>query len=113
MDVTVERAAGARWELAAARFEDETESGGNHNIYVELITGSEPPPADAPWVAWSDGRQTLELKPAGSAWVADFPMYGPLGAYTVGVGAASDRVAGLGLPGKQHVNFRLTFRLRD
>lgn len=112
LGVTLAESASPRWELVEARYEDERESGGNHHIFVELIgAGPDSAPADVPWVSWSDGRQNLELKRSGAGWTADFPMYGTLGAYTVGVGSSSDQVRGLGLPGKHHVNFRLTFRL--
>ncbi|NPV09401.1 MAG: hypothetical protein HPY83_15755 [Anaerolineae bacterium] len=113
LGVSLERAATGRWELVEASFEDERESGGNHHIYIRLLGADSLAANDAPWVAWPDGRETLEPRREGSEWVADFPMYGPLGAYSVGVGPSGDRVTGLGLPARHHVNFRLTFRRRD
>jgi hypothetical protein len=63
-------------------------------------------------MAWSDGsaRMVTEDKPP-PEYAANVPMYNHLGQYRVYVeGGASDVIEGLGLPGKQHVSYLLTFQ---
>ncbi|MHB0876524.1 MAG: DUF5585 domain-containing protein [Anaerolineae bacterium] len=113
LNVSLTVGSGAGWRLVEAAYEDETQSGGNHHIFVAFIdAGGNPCSAggDLPWVAWPDGKQTIEIKESSGTYSAEFPMYGLLGAYSVGVGSSSDVVSGLGLPAKHHVNYRLTFQ---
>jgi len=103
----------ARWRLVVAQYEDETQSGGQHHIFVRLLDREGRPLAESEesaWVAWPDGRQSLTAKDASAGFYADFPMYAVLGNYSVGVGGDSDTLQGLGLPSKHHVNYRLTFQ---
>lgn len=115
LGITLAANPGGRWQLVEAVYEDDTQSGGQHLIVMRLLpSGSQScqGPVDRPWVSWPDGRHELELKEGGSGCVAEFPMYGLLGSYAVGVGSDGDSLQGLGLPAKHHVNYRLTFRQR-
>ena len=98
--------------MVSAVYEDETQSGGNHHIFVTFVDSSGNPcqPDDQAWVSWPDGKQSLEIKQSGGQYTAEFPMYGLLGNYSVGIGDNSDVISGLGLPAKHHVNYRLTFQ---
>jgi hypothetical protein len=111
LGITLLRHASATWQLVSACYEDETQSGGMHHIFVTVIGDDS---CSAPvWVSWPDGRAALQLRSASAGRCeADFPMYGVLGSYSVGVGDSSDVLQGLGLPGKRHVNYRLTFERR-
>jgi len=113
LGVTLNSNSGAQWRLVDARYEDETQSGGRHHIVVYLVDkNGQPsrPAGDGPWVAWQDGRTTLEIKDESGRIFGNFPMYAMLGSYSVGVGNSSDIVTGLGLPGKHHVSFVFTFQ---
>ncbi|HBY98300.1 MAG TPA: hypothetical protein DEP84_30885, partial [Chloroflexi bacterium] len=106
------------WRLKSARYEDPTESNGNHNIYVRLFIVNGTQVAGRPWhTAWPDGNERIQSKPA-PEW-ADFPIYawyyfeqgpGPYWSYAGDDETRSDSVHGMGLPVRQHVNFRLTWR---
>lgn len=107
--------AGGCWRVDSAIFEDVHESGGNHNVYGRLTIGSNSP-AGLPWhVAYPDGNVQILTK-AAPEW-ADFPMFaeydpdegeaGPYYSYAGDDIARSDVVRGMGLPERQHVNFRL------
>ncbi|MGQ9552801.1 MAG: DUF5107 domain-containing protein [Anaerolineae bacterium] len=113
LGITLASRSEARWRLVEAAYEDETQSGGTHNVFIRLLDQNGKPFApsdDKAWIAWEDGRQILEPKETDLGYLADFPMYGPLGAYSVGVGNDSDTLSGLGLPANRHVNYWLTFQ---
>jgi hypothetical protein len=108
------------WRLVSARYESPEESGGLHHIWLQAQDEQGHQLAGQPWtVAWPEGSAVLQTKAPGE-W-ADFPMYASydpferdeVGPYRAFVGtdeARSDRVQGMGLPLKHHVNFRLVFR---
>lgn len=106
------------WRLRSARYEDPTESNGNHNIYVRLLDANGEQVGGLPWhTAWPDGNERILSKPA-PEW-ADFPMYawyyydrepGPYRSYAGDDESHSDGVHGMGLPVRQHVNFRLVWQ---
>lgn len=107
------------WRLVEARYEDDQESGGMHHIWARAQSQDGWLMEGQPWhVAWPEGDQRLVTK-GPSEW-ADFPMFagydpfqGEAGPYRAWMGdeeARSDVVAGMGLPLKHHVNFRLTWR---
>ncbi|MCL4488987.1 MAG: hypothetical protein M1570_12770 [Chloroflexi bacterium] len=110
----------AAWKLVSAQYQDETQSGGNHNIYFAVKDGAGNPVAGATCVVdWvgresSDHPTTMRTDPGGAA---NFPMYanldltlknGPYFAY-IGDQSQSDVLYGMGLPEQRHVNFLLTF----
>lgn len=106
------------WRLITARYEDDQQSGGNHNIWARLYGESGEMLAGAPWhVAWPDGDITIFTK-APPEW-ADFPIFDcyfpdrEKGAYRAYAGddpARSDVVEGMGLPACLHVNYRLEWQ---
>jgi hypothetical protein len=104
----------------AAQWADPIESAGRHNIFLEVLDEDDDRvEGQEVLVDWSDGQQTLFLKPGPPPeWGADFPMFATLGSYGawVGGGAPSDRVKGMGLgipefpDVKYHTSFYLTFQ---
>jgi hypothetical protein len=109
------------WHLVRAIFQDVGESGGNHNIYFQALDDSwQPLAGERACVAWPDGEVcvTTNAETDPTQW-ANFPMYasynpgiGEHGPYEGHMAGLSDRVTGMGLPLKQHVNFLLTFQRR-
>ena len=109
---------GKVFRLVSAKFQDDTQSGGMHHVFIEVldeagqrITGQKVA------MAWADGKNILvtEDKPY-PEYAANAPMYGPMdkGTYKVYVeGSASDVITGLGLPGNHHVNYLLTFQRKN
>jgi hypothetical protein len=101
------------FRLVAARFRDTAESQALHHVFVEVIDEGGRRIVGQPVVmAWSDGsaRMVTEDKPP-PEYAANVPMYNQLGQYRVYVeGGPSDVIEGLGLPGKQHVSYLLTFQ---
>lgn len=110
----------ASWGLVSAQYQDETQSGGNHNIYFTVLdvsgkqTGGVKCVVD--WIGRDPGdKPTVTLSdPNGSA---NFPMYANLditlknGPYFAFIEdqSKSDVVTGMGLPEHRHVNYVLTF----
>lgn len=103
------------WRLHSGIFEDSHESGGQHHIFGRLTINNQSP-AGLPWhVAYPDGNVRILTK-AAPEW-SDFPMFaeydpdegeaGPYYAYAGDDTTRSDTVRGMGLPERQHVNFRL------
>jgi hypothetical protein len=115
LDRATPQAGGPYWRLVSAVYEDETQSGGRHHIFVRLLdeAGTEIVGGTVV-VAWRDGAVEIAVPRDGGsdpyARYANFPMYAPLGSYSVRVAGISDTVQGLGLPGHRHVNYLLTFQ---
>lgn len=103
------------YRLVSARYQDENEAKGLHHVFVEVVDENGRRIVGQPvTLAWHDGKSTLitEDKPA-PEYAANAPLYGEMadGTYEVYVdGAPSDKVSGLGLPGKHHVGYLLTFQ---
>jgi hypothetical protein len=95
------------WRLIEARWESPEESGGLHHVFIRLLNEEgRPVVGQRIQLIWRDGSAETQTDETG----ANFPLYGPLGEYSVQVAGISDRVIGLGLPQKHHVNYRLTFQ---
>jgi hypothetical protein len=105
--------ASPHWGLVEALFQsdEDNESGGNHNIYIEVldesgdrIVGQE--------VVVSNGVELWSIftedKPP-PEYAADYPMWGG-NVYRVKVAGDSDLVFNMRMPNNHHVNFLLTFR---
>jgi len=101
------------WGLTEALFEsdEDNESGGNHNIYIEVldesgarIVGQE--------VIVSNGVESWSIftedKPP-PEYAANYPMWGG-NVYSVLVAGDSDMVFNMRMPNNHHVNFLLTFQ---
>lgn len=103
------------FRLISAIFQDDTQSSGNHNVYVEVLDEkSQRILGQRVIMAWGDGQAVMvtENKPR-PEYAANAPLYGPMdkGTYKVYVdGSPSDEISGLGLPGNRHVNYLLTFQ---
>jgi len=102
----------AYWRLVEAKYLDPQQAQGRHHIYVRMLDeAGQPLAGQTVWVRWADGQERLVSRVAASPWAwANFPMYGPLGAYQVTGDGVSDAVQGLGLPAKHHVAYLLTFQ---
>ncbi len=123
----------AYWKIVSAKYQDENESGGNHNVYYTVLdqTGAAAPgvpifmdwvgrdPNDIPSSRYSDGNGTGDQAMYGgpTGWR---PELGP-GPYTAWVGdpdyrgnnptgIPSEKLVGCGLPLNRHVNFVVTWR---
>lgn len=111
--------ASPHWELTGYAYQDETESGGKHNIYVTVLDEHGAPMSGVPvWQEWPDDRVS-QLTIGGvtdfGVWGGPFyPEEGQVGAYSVYVEDKdlSDVVAGMGLPVNRHVCYYLTFQWR-
>jgi len=107
------------WRLTEARWASESEAGGGHSIFVNVIDESGNRLLAQPVeIRWESGNLTVmtEDKPI-NEYAANFPMYNTLGSYAVSVaGLPSDIVVGLGLGSieqpdfKVHTCFFLTFQ---
>jgi hypothetical protein len=107
------------WRLIAARWENESQSGGGHSIFVDVLDESGGKIVGQPVeIRWAGGGLTVftEDKPA-TEFGANFPMYNTLGSYAVSIaGLPSDTVVGMGLGSIEqpnfnvHTNFFLTFQ---
>jgi hypothetical protein len=113
----------ATWGLSCAEYQDENESGGNHNIYFTIQESSGQPLAGVTCVVDWEGRnpnEDLATKVmTDTQGRSNVPIYanldisllnGPYFAY-VEDQSKSDIVTGMGLPESRHVNFLLTFVL--
>jgi hypothetical protein len=109
----------AYWRLVEARWADPVQSGGRHDVFIDVLdTEGERAMGQEVRAGWSDGHSILIIdKPPSEEWGANFPMYGTLGGYDVLVlDLPSDRIYGLGLGTaeepdvKHHTSFYLIFR---
>lgn len=98
------------WRLIAARWADESEAGGGHSIFVNVLDENGNRLVGQPVeVRWGSGSVALptEDKPLPD-WAMNFPMYNTLGSYAVSVaGLPSDAVVGMGLGSIEAPNFKI------
>lgn len=107
------------WRLIAVRWENESQSGGGHSIFIDVLDEGGAKIIGQPIeIRWAGGGLTVftEEKPL-DEFAANFPMYNTLGSYAVSVaGLPSDTIVGMGLGSidqpnfKVHTNFFLTFQ---
>jgi hypothetical protein len=107
------------WRLVEARWADGEEAGGDHTIYVEVVSPKGARVVGQP-VIFEWGSESLvvpveDRRPPD--WGVNFPMFATLGSYSARVGVEpSDRVVGLGMGTADapdftiHTNFFLIFR---
>jgi hypothetical protein len=120
LNITVELAETQRgqayWRLVSAIYEGPGESGDSHQIFYTVLNEEQNPVTrQTVWQGWNDNQANAVTNDHGQAaiplWQAFNPNEGEAGPYAAWVeGLPSDRVVGLGLPLKRHVNFRLTWR---
>ncbi len=110
------------WRLIAAKYQDETESGGNHHIYYKLFNANGTPAAGVKivvdWLGRESGDQpaVVTTDANGEAncalWSILHPDLKDGPYFTFIKGVPSDQVSGMGLPMNRHVNFVLTFKFQ-
>ncbi len=106
----------AYWKLVRAIYEGPGESNNEHQIYYAVVDQQNKPiEFHKVLQGWSDGSTDALTNERGEAsialWTSFTPERGEIGPYSAWVdGLPSDRVLGLGLPLRQHVNFRLTWK---
>lgn len=115
--VTVTRSSALpRWTLIDCAYQDESQSGGNHNMYFTAITPFGAPATVYAHQAWPDGdveQLTLGGQTNFGLYGGSFdPGKGQVGAYSgyIESRATSDVVSGMGLPLDRHVNYILTWQ---
>jgi hypothetical protein len=121
LGIEATRTANAAWALSRADYQDEKESGGNHNIYFAIQDSNGQPLAGVTCVMDWKGRNPNEDPPtkvvSDTQGQANVPIYANLdigllnGPYFAFIEdqTKSDVVSGMGLPESRHVNFLLTF----
>ncbi|MBM3129583.1 MAG: hypothetical protein FJ009_13270 [Chloroflexi bacterium] len=120
LNVTVEAAqiesGFAYWKLVRAVYQGPDEAQDGHQIYYTVVNErNEPVELQKVRQSWSDGETEAITNERGETniplWAGYAPERNERGAYVAWVdGLPSDRVSGLGLPSKRHVNFLLTWR---
>ncbi len=102
------------WRVVVVKFEDINQSGNDHTIYVKVLDeNGNRATGERLHVTGTQGLSEYpNEKPAGDLCNCnfDFPMYGD--AYSVHVDGAlpSDIMAGMIMPMRRHVNYRITFQ---
>jgi len=108
------------WRLIVAKYQDETESGGNHHIYYKLLNANGTPAANVKLLVDWKGRWLWD-QPAvvvtdnngetnSALWSILHPELKDGPYFTFVKDQPSDKVSGMGLPVNRHVNFLLTFQ---
>lgn len=123
------------WKLTSGVYEDETQSGGAHNIYYKCLNDSgQPIENQMCWAGWGntgsavpcpvipnplDGTASMSTKGSIDGYWANYPLAGgwcpfwptgPHGGYGAWVNGPSDQVWGMGMPCNRHVNYRYTWK---
>jgi hypothetical protein len=107
------------WALTAIQYEDDTQSGGNHNVYFKVVDPAGNPlpnvKCNLDWVNRDAPQHVIRTTDQrGEAneplWASFDPQreQGPYFAYLENQ-SASDLIKGMGLPLNRHVNYRLAF----
>jgi hypothetical protein len=102
------------WRVVVVKFEDITESGNDHTIYVKVLDefGNRAEGERLHVTSWGGLSEYPDEKPAGDLCNCnfDFPMWGD--AYSVHIDGAlpSDIMADMIMPMRRHVNYRITFQ---
>ncbi len=103
------------WRAISVKFEDITESGNDHTIYVKVLgeDGQRIDGKKAHLTSVGGLSEYPDEKPAGDMCDCNFnyPMYGDGYAFTLEDQFPSDKVSGMIMPLRRHVNYRVTFRL--
>ena len=111
------------WKIIDFSYEDDRQSGGNHNVYISTLTESGLPKSGVvvslDWPR-GDPREANHAQQSTSGGVTDFSLWASfnpssqVGAYKTSIlGIASDSVVGMGLPLNSHVNYRVTFQYKS
>lgn len=123
----------AYWKIISAQYQDETQSGGNHNLYYTVLDERGMPAPNVPIVQDWEGREPNDIpspRYTDANGTNNFGLYGgPVGwdpnkvpgPYTGWVGdpdlkgrnltgISGEKFVGAGLPMNRHVNFIVTWR---
>jgi hypothetical protein len=104
------------WKLVRAVYQGPDESKDSHQVFYTVVNErNEPMELEKVRQGWADGETEAITNERGETniplWAGYAPDRDERGAYAAWVdGLPSDRVIGLGLPSKRHVNFLLTWR---
>lgn len=116
---------GAAWRLVKFVFENDQESGGNHNIYINIQNADGSPattkidigwptfehPDD--WVGQTPDAQGNTDFPITNAIINDTHPRGPYWVMPEHKANHADMVDGMGLPANHHVNYRLFYQWQE
>lgn len=106
----------AYWKLVRADYQGPGEAEDTHQIFYRVVDQqNKPMEYQKVLQSWADGNTDAITNEHGETniplWASFSPERGERGPYSAWVdGLPSDRVSGMGLPSKQHVSFRLTWR---
>jgi hypothetical protein len=103
------------WRITKVKFENINESGNDHSIYVKVTDEN----------CWRVNGEKLVLSSVGGLWEYPeerpgddwcncnffYPMYGDGYAVHIEDQYPSDKIAGMIMPMRRHVNYRITFQL--
>ncbi len=103
------------WRAVSVKWEDVNESGNDHTIYVKVVdeTGKRVEGKKAHLTGTSGLSEYPDEKPANDLCDCNFnyPMYGDGYAFEIEDQFPSDKVSGMIMPMRRHVNYRITFQL--
>ncbi len=103
------------WRVTKVKFENIEESGNDHTIYIKVLdeNGKRIDGKKAHLTSEGGLSEYPEEKPAGDMCDCNFnyPMYGDGYAFNIEDQYPSDKVAGMIMPLRRHVNYRITFQL--
>jgi hypothetical protein len=116
--ITTTRAAvAAHWSLIDCQYQDDTQSGGQHNVYVTVLDQNGAPLGGAPvHQKWVDGNITQSTLSGVTNFTMGPSYCDPLGgkpgalSFYVESPGISDISSGECMPLNRHVNFLLTFK---
>ena len=103
------------WRVVRVKFEDITESGNDHTIYVKVIDECGNRVAGKPAHFFGEisgdlGFPAEKLPGDLCDCNFDFPMFGDAYSVLIGDQILSDIMAGMIMPMRRHVNYRITFQ---
>lgn len=103
------------WRVTSVRFEDISESGNDHTIYVKVLgeDGKRIDGKKAHLTSVGGLSEYPDEKPANDLCDCNYnyPMYGDGYGFNVEDQFPSDKVSGMIMPMRRHVNYRVTFQL--
>ncbi|MBI5653922.1 MAG: cyclic nucleotide-binding domain-containing protein [Chloroflexi bacterium] len=103
------------WYSISIKFENIDESGSDHTIYVKVLdeSGKRAEGKKAHLTSMGGLNEYPDEKPAGDMCECNFnyPMYGDGYGFEIEDQYPSDKVIGMIMPMKRHVNYRVTFQL--
>ncbi len=103
------------WRAISVKFEDINESGNDHTIYVKVLgeDGKRVDGKKAHLTSVGGLSEYPDEKPAGDMCDCNYnyPMYGDGYAFNIEDQYPSDKVSGMVMPMRRHVNYRVIFQL--